>query len=111
MVEWGPSAPYDVVPSELRAKVGKGDGVLDVDGELLCVFEYRGVSGEVLVIFYRAPGRDLTHWQSRQAGTCVVEYGQVGDFKQIVTTGKNISEVKLKWLFALLLYITTLLSS
>ena len=50
----------DVIFSVLLAEVGEGHGVLDVDGELLCVAEHGLVQGEELVILHGAPGGDLT---------------------------------------------------
>ena len=44
----------------LSSKVGEGNGVLDVDGELVRVAEDGGGGGQLLVILHWTPSGDLT---------------------------------------------------
>ena len=44
----------------LSSKVGDGNGVLDVDGELVRVAEDGGGGGQLLVILHWTPSGDLT---------------------------------------------------
>ena len=49
----------NVILPVVSPKVGEGHRVLDVDSELLRILQDGGLAGELLVIFHRAPGRDL----------------------------------------------------
>ena len=55
----------NVILPVVSSKVREGHRVLDVDSELLGVLQDGGLAGELLVIFHRTPGRDLTVIPSR----------------------------------------------
>ena len=66
----------NVIFPVVSSKVREGHRVLDVDGELLRVLQDGGLAGELLVIFHRAPGRDLAVIFSRPGILETLAYGQ-----------------------------------